>query len=281
MNHSAGTTALLLATLVWAPTLHPQQPVDARAAATSLVARVQRADYEGNRAELRRLHGELATLSRSVDDPHLASRVRYWQGFALWRRALNGFNESADFGEQDQDLWQAVGDFEAALRLEPGFVDAKAGAISCLGNLTYLHRKDSTQVQQLVPRFVGLLKEGMATASDNPRLLWVRGPTQWWSPPDLPQSQVRERQAAAVATYKKGLELARRQKGSEPDPLEPSWGEPELLMSLAWAHLNQTAPDPRAAEAYAAEALALVPYWHYVRDILMPQIQAARDQQTR
>jgi hypothetical protein len=52
-------------------------------------------------------------------------------------------------------------------------------------------------------------------------------------------------------------------------------------MSLAWAHLNQTAPDPRAAEAYAAEALALVPYWHYVRDILMPQIQAARDQQTR
>jgi hypothetical protein len=281
MNQPAGMTALLLATLAWAPSLHPQQSLEARAAATSLVAQVRRADYEGDRAELRRLHGELAALSRSMDDPHLAPRVRYWQGFALWRRALNGFNESAGFGEQEQDLQQCLSEFEAALQLDPGFVDAKVGAISCLQNLTYLHRKDSTRVRQLVPRFVGLLKESLASASDNPRLLWVRGPSQWWSPPDLPPSQVRERQAAALATYKKGLELARQQKGSEPDPLEPSWGEPELLMSLAWAHLNKTTPDLRAAEEYAGEALALVPYWHYVRDILMPQIQAARDKQTR
>jgi uncharacterized protein YciI len=59
------------------------------------------------------------------------------------------------------------------------------------------------------------------------------------------------------------------------DTLEPSWGEPELLMSLAWSNLNRTTPDLNAAEQDAQAALKLVPYWHYVRDILMPQIRAA------
>jgi hypothetical protein len=66
--------------------------------------------------------------------------------------------------------------------------------------------------------------------------------------------------------------LARAQKRSA-DALDPSWGEPELLMSLAWSQLNRASPDRRAAEEYAKQALALVPHWHYVRDILLPQIR--------
>lgn len=31
-----------------------------------------------------------------------------------------------------------------------------------------------------------------------------------------------------------------------------------------------------AAEQYAREALTLVPYWHYLRDILIAQIQSAK-----
>ena len=50
----------------------------------------------------------------------------------------------------------------------------------------------------------------------------------------------------------------------------------ELLMSLAWSNLNRTTPDLTAAEQYAEAALKLVPYWHYLRDILMPQIRAAQ-----
>jgi hypothetical protein len=68
-------------------------------------------------------------------------------------------------------------------------------------------------------------------------------------------------QAAAFAAYEKGLHLARRQKGTTADPLEPSWGEPELLMNLAWSSLNQTMPDAAAADAYAQQALNLVPNW--------------------
>jgi hypothetical protein len=72
------------------------------------------------------------------------------------------------------------------------------------------------------------------------------------------------------------LEAVRAHKPDVVDPLEPSWGEPELLMSLAWSSLNRTSPDLNAAEQDAQAALKLVPYWHYVRDILMAQIRAAQ-----
>jgi hypothetical protein len=72
------------------------------------------------------------------------------------------------------------------------------------------------------------------------------------------------------------LEAVRNHKRDVVDPLEPSWGEPEQLMSLAWSNLNRTTPDLNAAEQDAQAALKLVPYWHYVRDILIPQIRAAQ-----
>ena len=79
--------------------------------------------------------------------------------------------------------------------------------------------------------------------------------------------------------YTKGLALARDGKGVSSDPLEPSWGEPELLMNLAWSHLHATPPDPVGAQKFADSALSLVPNWHYVRDILIPQIREARARQ--
>jgi hypothetical protein len=47
-------------------------------------------------------------------------------------------------------------------------------------------------------------------------------------------------------------------------------------MSLAGGNLYRSAPDLVAAEKYARAALALVPYWHYVKDILIPAIDTAK-----
>src|SRR5258708_29442955 len=105
-----------------------------------LVVQIQRADYEGDRAALRRLYNELAPFA---DDKELGTKVRYWRGFALWRRALNGFNESVDRSELEQDLKQAVREFDAALAKDPAFVDAKVGAGSCLFNLVFLYQNDA------------------------------------------------------------------------------------------------------------------------------------------
>jgi hypothetical protein len=135
----------------------------------------------------------------------------------------------------------------------------------------YLHRSDPTRMQELLQQSSPLLKEAMAAAPDNPRPLWVLGPIRWSSPSERGGGQDK-----AFEIYNKGLEAVHAQKRDASDPLEPSWGEPELLMSLAWSNLNRTTPDLNAAEQDAQAALKLVPYWHYVRDILIVQIHAAQ-----
>jgi hypothetical protein len=249
-----------------------QPAATVRKTAADIVIRIQRADYEGDRATLQRLHDELTPLAASSDDRHVTSRVRYWQGFALWRRALNGFTDSATPAELERDLQLAIEQFEKSVEADAAFVDSKLGIASCLGNIAALHGKDQARVQKLLPRIIQLTKESQAAAPENPRVFWVRGPQLWWIPADKGGGK-----PAAVANYEQGLEFARKQKGAKADPLEPAWGEPELLMSLAWSNLNLATPNPSAAEEYAKQALALVPHWRYVRDILMPQIKAARE----
>jgi tetratricopeptide (TPR) repeat protein len=251
--------------------LHPSDKIGlehSRDSIIHIVNQIQRADYEGDRPALKRLHDELAPIP---EDNKLASRMLYWRGFALWRRAINGFNESPTPTDLEADLTQAVSDFNDAITRDLAFVEPKIGAGSSLGYLMYLNKKDPTRVQELLQQSSPLLKEAMATAPNNPRLLWVLGPIRWSSPPERGGGQDK-----AIEIYNKGLEVVRDQKRDAVDPLEPSWGEPELLMRLAWSNLNRTAPDSNAAEQYAEAALKLVPYWHYVRDILMPQIRAAQ-----
>jgi len=258
---------------LYLPTLAGAQPrVNAREAAAGIVARIQRADYEGDRATLQRLYDELTPLRAADDDRQLTSRIRYWQGFALWRRAINGFSDSAPPPELERDLQLATAEFEEALKIDADFVDPKLGIASCLGNIVAMHySKDRARVQELLPRIIQLTKESQAAAPENPRVYWVRGPQLWWIPADQGGGH-----SAAIANYEKGLEAARKHKGTKTNALDPSWGEPELLMSLAWSQLNQTTPNVAAAEESAAKALALVPHWRYVRDILIPQVQAAK-----
>jgi len=233
-----------------------------------IVTQIQRADFEGDRAALKRLHDKLTPIP---ENNNLASRELYWRGFALWRRAINGFNESPTPEDLEEDLTLAVTDFKGAIARDPAFAEPKIGAASSLGYLMYLHKKDPTRVQELLQQSTPLLKDAMTAAPDNPRLLWVLGPIRWSSPPERGGGQEK-----AIETYKKGLEAVHNQKNDTSDPMEPSWGEPELLMSLAWSNLNRITPDLNAAEHDAQAALKLVPYWHYVRDILMPQIRAAQ-----
>lgn len=214
------STALIGISLLTAP------PPEARERVTTVVEKIRRADYEGDRETLKRLHSALGPF---VDDKELGSRVSYWRGFAMWRRALNGFNESADRAELAEDLTQCVEDLRAALARDPSFVDAKGGAASCLVNHSFLTmRSDNARARQLFQQAADFLEEAVTAAPDNPRLLWIQGANQFYSPPERGGGQ-----GVAIATYERGLELARQQKGRKTGPLEPTWGEPELLMNLA------------------------------------------------
>lgn len=240
---------------------------NAREQAARIIAQVQRADYEGDRAAMQRGYDD---LKQFIEDPKLASRIRYWRGFAQWRRAINGFNDAIDSKQLEQDLNAALDEFKIAMENDPTFVDANVGSISCLGFLAFMHREDQARAKELVGRILPLVNEADKMAPDNPRLIWVNGPILWNSPPERGGGQEK-----AIQNYQRGLEVCSKIKPSD-DRLEPSWGKPELMMSLAYSYLNANQPDLHAAEQYARNALEIVPYWHYVRDILLPQIVATK-----
>ena len=234
-----------------------------------IITEIKRADYEGDRTALRHLYDELAPF---VDDKAIGDKIHYWRGFALWRRAFNGTTASAN--EIEDDLILAAAQFEKAVARNSGFVDAKIAAASCYQNISALHylERDISRAKELMEKSFPLLREAEADDPDNPRLLWVLGAYRFYNPPERGGGQ-----QFAIETYRKGLETFRgRHTVRAENPLTPSWGEPELLMSLAFSSLNQKTPDLAAAEQYAQQALELVPYWHYVRDVLMPQIRNAK-----
>jgi tetratricopeptide (TPR) repeat protein len=231
---------------------------------------IQKFDYEGNRGALKMLFEDLNAYTADQD---LAPAVRYWRGFAMWRRAINGFNETPTPTDLENDLLIALNEFEEALRLDPKFLDAKIGEIGTLGYLLYLHRSDPGRKSKYLDRLVPLAKQAVATDPNHPRLLWVLGPGYWIRP--VEQGGGEER---AFEAYRRGLAEIRERKKAETDPLMPSWGEPELLMNLAWSNMNRKQPDLAEAEQDANAALALVPDWHYVRDLLLPQIHKAQQQ---
>ena len=197
----------------------------------------------------------------------LASRARYWRGFALWRRASNGFNDGAPKSEVEEDLKGAISEFQEALVLEPEFVDAKIGEAGCLGGLA--PTIPSAEQPVLLRRQWSMLLEIQKAAPENPRLAWVFGTAKWSAPAKQGGGQDQ-----AIQTYRDGLAFARKQMVS--DAADPAWGEAELLLSLAVANLNAKTPNLDAANHYAHAALNLAPEWHYVRDLLIPQIQAAK-----
>jgi len=242
----------------------PREPV------IRIVSRIQRADYEGDRVALKRRYEELAQFA---DNKDLAARVRYWRGFAMWRRAINGFNDAVDPKELEQDLKDALDEFKKVTEKEPGFGEAKIAMVSCISLLGYIHQKDPETLKELITELLPAVKTAKEVAPDNPRLSWVLGPNVFISPPERGGGQDK-----AIEMYEKGLELSRKNKPSE-DRLEPSWGEAELLMNLAYSNLNKDTPDVSTAERQARAALEIVPYWHYTRDILLPQILAARAKQ--
>lgn len=266
-GRNRAVAAALLTTFVTLSVIQTPRANDTAKQVAQIVAQILRADYEGNRAAMQKGFDDLKPF---MEDKEVASRIRYWRGFAQWRQAINGFNDSVDPKELEQNLKAALDEFRISMEQDPKFVDAKVGTISCLGYLAFMNRKDQARAKELVGEIMPLVKQADEMAPDNPRLIWVHGPILWNTPPERGGGQDK-----AIANYQRGLEVCSKIKASD-DQLEPSWGKPELMMSLAYSYANETTPDLEAAERNARAALEIVPYWHYVRDVLLPQILAAK-----
>jgi hypothetical protein len=127
-------------------------------------------------------------------------------------------------------------------------------------------------MNQEIETFKRLLNRALELEPSNPRALWIQAVPFIVLPPERGGNRDR-----AIELYHRMFENAGPLRPESP---LPDWGRVEALMSLASAHLNKPSPDLDAAEEEARAALRLRPEWHYVRDILMPQIDARRKQQT-
>ncbi len=234
---------------------------------TELVAAVRSADYRGDREALARLAGKLG----EIDDPAFLQHRNYWQGFARWRRAQNGFNETPMPADLGDDLEKAVTHFQAALERRPDWVEAKLALAGCYGNLAFVNRADPEKMKELLKELGPVYKWLLENGNDNPRALWIIGGYQFAAPPPYGGDIVK-----AAATLRRGVELAWKESlsAAASPAWVPTWGGPENLMNLAYMYAHAATPDRTAALAYAEGAVTAVPEWHYVRDILLPQIQA-------
>jgi hypothetical protein len=257
-------------TLVALALARPEGPAPMPKEAARLVPfvrAIRAADYRGDRAELRRIDSVLDGLK----DPHLGPYILYWQGFARWRRALNGFNETPWPPDLKQDLEGGVARFRRALVEEPGWIEPKIGMVGCSASLLFLAGDDQDRRRTLLAEFLPVLKEMTAEGSDNPRALWMIGGMQLGAPPPYGGDPVK-----AAATLRKGVEAARREAlESEAAPAYvPRWGGAENLMNLAYVYSHSAVQNQATARAYAEGALVAAPDWHYVHDVLLPQIEA-------
>ncbi len=231
-----------------------------------LKAEVMTADYRADRPALLRLRDELLPLAGS---PGIGYLAHYWSGYASWRIAINGVNQKMSAADLEAHLRQAVAELEASIGDKADFADAYAAEASITGWMAAFHQDDAAAMHALIGQSRRLLARAKELAPDNPRVLWVVGGVFLFAPVEHGGSVER-----AIEVYRRMAELADRPR-RESSPL-PDWGQPEALMSLAYAHLHQSPPNLESAVEEARAALRLQPDWSYVRDILLPQIEAER-----
>lgn len=263
------STSLMLSALLLAPAVAAAGASSRNEAErlTDHVRAILAADFAGDRAELAR---RAQAMEQSAFPAHQRN-AEYWIGFAHWRRAINGFNETPTPTDLTADLVAANEHFRAASRLDPAWIEPKialAGGVSYLG---FLMRNEpaSPARNTLLGEYLQVLGTIQTEGADNPRALWIVAGHFMAAPPPYRDLE------KARASLRDGLARARAEAlRPAPEPWVPSWGAPELMMSAAYFHAHIGTPDRDLARAYAEGALALAPTWHYVRDILLPQIEA-------
>jgi len=232
-----------------------------------LAAAVLSSDYRGDRAELARLDEELGRL----DAGSLNDHRDYWRGFALWRRAMNGFNEKPAPADLDADLVKALERFQSALARHPDWDEVKSAMLGAWGNRIYLAGSDAEKRKKLLEEAGTYYKWVMAYEGENPRVLWIKGGMQMIVPSASGGDWTK-----AAATLRRGVAGAWKEASATvPAPAwAPTWGGAENLMNLAYLHSHLPTPDRATALAYAEGALTKAPEWHYVKDVQLPQIEA-------
>ena len=232
----------------------------------ALKADLMTADYRADLPKLTTLRDRAARLS---NDSKLGYLADYWTGFASWRIVVNGASAKMAPEEAKAHLQRAVADFESSARKKGDFADAHAAAAAVHGWLAAYNNADQAVMNHEIENYKRFLNRAVELEPANPRVLWIQAVPYMVLPPERGGNLDR-----AIEFYRQMIENARPLIPQSP---LPDWGKVEGLMSLSYALMSKSDLDGATEQANAA--LRLRPDWHYVRDILMPQIEAKRKQQ--
>jgi hypothetical protein len=233
----------------------------------AIKAAVMSADYRGDLAGLAALRTQASEISNDSRFGYLAD---YWSGFASWRIVVNGAGAKLNADDAKANLAHAVIDFESSIRKKDDFADGYASAAAVHGWLAAYNRADQAAMKQEVDIFKRDINRALELEPNNPRVLWIEAVPYLVLPPERGGNIDH-----AIELYRTMLENSRPPQPRSP---LPDWGRAEALMSLANADIMKPSPDVDQATVEAQEALRLQPEWHFVRDILIPQIEAKRKQ---
>ena len=234
----------------------------------SIKADVMTADYRGDLPALAAVRQRAVELS---SDPDLGYLADYWAGFASWRTVINGVSAKMTPDVAKTHLRQAVVDFESSISKKGDFADGYVGAAAVHGWLAAYSGADQENMKREIDNYKRLIARALELEPKNPRALWIQAIPYLVLPPERGGSIDK-----AIELYQK---MAENSGPPNPRSPRPDWGKPEALMSLANAHIMKPTPDVNLATEEARAALELQPQWHFVKDILMPQIEAKRKQQ--
>jgi len=236
----------------------------------ALTRQIMAADYEGDRAALDRLYADTDAFQ---GDKSLESRARYWKGYTKWRRAMNGANETPTPTDLAADSVLCADEMRRASEADVGFLDARVGEMACLGLSMFFDPQRAADSAR-VDRLRALFKDLGESAAGHPRYVWAWGMAAFGAPPERGGGPDK-----VIAAYLRALDAMKQGAGRPSSPLDPAWGEPELNVNLAYSYFHKPDRDLELARRYVNEAVRLAPNWHYAKDILRPQIEAAIRQQ--
>lgn len=268
----ASLCAMLVATLDASPSLADTAVSGFASCNSRSLMRVKRTTVQSDyRADLNRLDLSAKRASEFSRDPACAGAAAYWEGFAHWRYATNLANGPATSREAiAARLELAAVALRRAVAAMPSDPEAKIALMGVVQMRPIFEPQGSDNWRSAILESRALLAELEPIASTNPRFLWLRGGMHFWAPAPFGGGP-----DAAIATYRAGLAHL-QDVHAQTVGLAPDWGEAELTMSIAYVAAKRADPDLALAEAQARAALRLRPDWHYVREILLPEILARR-----
>ena len=229
----------------------------------ALKGAVMSADYRADIPRLTALRTEAKALSGDSELGYLAD---YWSGYASWRIVVNGVNAKMTAEEAKTNLNQAAEDFESSFGKKSDFADAYASAAAVHGWLAMYRMSDPDAMRREIDAYKLQINRALVLEPNNPRVLWIQA---------VPYAALpKERGGNIDRAMELYQAMLRNATTPNPDSPLPDWGRAEALMSLAYAEMAKPSPDLDAAMSNAKAAVRLQPEWHYVKDILMAQIEA-------